>query len=267
MLIQKRVGDRTFNISVEGNGDPIVFVHGFPLDHSMWADQIDAFRSSYCVISPDLRGFGSSDGGDEIVRMKDFASDLQALLEVLDVRAPVHLCGLSMGGYIAFQFAKYFGERLKSLILCDTKAAADSAEAKQTRYDTAERVLKDGSDFLAEAMPQKLFSPKTFQSFPNIVRSTQNVIRRTDPRSIAAASRGMAERPDMTSELSHLSVPTLVIVGEDDAITPVNQMDDMASRIPSAKFVKVANAGHMAPLENPEVVNQAISKFLNSLRS
>lgn len=266
MQNHKRERSVKFNIEIEGSGPPLLLVHGFPLDHAMWTSQIEALASAYQVIAPDLRGFGKSDGVErgETVTMREYARDLDGILDGLNVQTPVHLCGLSMGGYIAFEFIHQFRDRVNRLILCDTKATADTHQAQQLRQETAERVEREGTSFLAESMPQKLFSPQTLERQPQRVQQVQSIILRANPFAVAAASRGMAQRRDMQETLKSLDAPTLVIVGEDDAITTVGEMQQMAEQIPNAQFVKVPQAGHMAPMENPEVVNAAIREFLDA---
>ena len=262
MQLIKRISDREFNIHLSGSGQPLLFVHGFPLDHTMWSAQIDYFSRQFQVIAPDLRGFGKSSSADDMVTMKEFAEDLAAILDELKIDMPVHFCGLSMGGYIAWQFWQHHSQRLKSLILCDTKATADSEEAREVRRATSEQVLSDGSAFLAEGMPTKLFSPNTFEKNPQLIEQTQEVIRKTSAQAIAAASLGMAERPDMVDQLSKIETPALVIVGEDDAISTSQEMREISQQMQNAQFIEIPKAGHMAPLEQPALVNQAIEQFL-----
>lgn len=252
------------HIADAGTGPPLLLVHGFPLDHRMWQAQIDGFKSTHRVIAPDLRGFGGSDVTEGTVPMERIADDLAALLDALEVSEPVTLCGLSMGGYIAWQFFQRHRPRLSRLILCDTKAAADTPEARQSRLETAARVLEEGPDFLAENMPPKLFAQQTIETRPDIVEGVQSVIRKTHPHGIAAASLGMAARPDATGLLEQIDVPALVIVGIEDRISTVEEMRSIAETIPSAKFCEVARAGHMAPLENPGDVNAAIRQFVTT---
>ncbi|MCA9079449.1 MAG: alpha/beta fold hydrolase [Planctomycetaceae bacterium] len=250
------------SVLVQGAGHPVLFVHGFPLDHTMWRAQMGALADQFQVIAPDLRGFGQSSVTAGTVTMQQHADDLAELLATLGINESVTLCGLSMGGYIAWQFWKRHPERLARLILCDTRAAADSAEAQQTRHTVASRVLAEGSDFLAEAMPAKLFSPYTFTHHPELITATQRIIRTTQPQGIAAAALGMAARVDATDWLGDIDVPTLLIVGQDDQITTVDEMRSLAALIPEASFVAIDDAGHMAPLEAPQPVNAAIEHFL-----
>lgn len=244
-----------------GSGAPLLLVHGFPLDHTMWAGQIAELSNSVRVIAPDLRGFGSSPTRGEKATMVQFADDLAALLDHLAIREPVVLCGLSMGGYIAFQFWRKYADRLRGLILCDTRAAADTPEAAAGRHAMAERVLREGPGPLVDAMLPKLFAESTRQQRPEIVEGLRRVMMANDPRGIAAAARGLAERPDMTAVLAEIRCPTLVVVGQSDAISPPGEMRGIASAIPGADFVEISAAGHMSPLENPAEFNAAALKF------
>jgi len=259
------IGDVSLAYRDAGQGPPLVLVHGFPLDHSMWAGQMDVLARRWRVIVPDLRGFGQSGVTDGTVTMEQFADDLAALLDHLQIREPVVLCGLSMGGYIAFAFWRKHAARLRGLILCDTRSAADTPEGAAGRQAMADRVLKEGPRSVVEMMAPKLFSPKTLAERPQLAEAMKQVMLRTDPRGIAAAARGMAQRPDATPDLPKIACRTLVLVGEDDAISPAAEMRGIAERIPQARLAIIPRAGHMAPLERPAEVNQAIDEFLISL--
>ena len=254
-------------VALEGQGMPILFVHGFPLDHSMWDNQIEAISRDFQVIAPDLPGFGgSSPLKVESQRMEDFADSLGELLSVLGIREPVVFCGLSMGGYIAWQFWRRQSDKLRALILCDTRAAADSPEVAQQRITNADRVLKEGPDFFADMMIPRLFSPRKLAENFYAVEKIREVMRRTAPQTIAACLRGMAQRVDARPWLGEITHPTLVIVGEEDALSTPAEMEGIAVAIPNARFVKIPQAGHLAPLEEPQAVNQAILEFLQQLR-
>ncbi len=253
----------TLNVVDAGVGSPLLLVHGFPLDHTMWQTQIDAFSGTHRVIAPDLRGFGASSVTSGTVSMEQFADDLAALLDAMQIEGPVTYCGLSMGGYIGWQFFRRHRARVEQLILCDTKAAADTAEAAEGRRKLAEKVLQEGAGVVAEGMLPKLFAKAAATEQPHVVQSTREVMLRTDPQGIAAALRGMAQRPDSTSLLSTIDVPTLVIVGQEDAIATPSEMRTIAAAIPQARFVEVPAAGHMAPLERPALVNETIAEFLS----
>jgi len=256
------VGELELAVVDEGNGPPLVLVHGFPLDHTMWNAQIDAFRSRYRVIAPDLRGFGQSDVSTETVTMDRFARDLHQMLQQLAVDPPVVLCGLSMGGYVALAFWRRFASSVRALILCDTRAAADDAAGVQARKQTADLVLAEGPGAIAEGMLVKLFAA---DAKPELVESTRQVMLETRRESMAGALHAMADRPDSVALLKSIDVPTLVVVGRDDAISTVGEMRAISENIAGARFIEVPNAGHMAPLENPSFVNREIDRFLSGL--
>ena len=266
-MTQYTVNDVSLFVREQGHGPVLLLVHGFPLDHSMWQGQLDELSKSYRVVAPDLRGFGNSGVTPGTVPMSQMADDLAALLDVLDIREPICLCGLSMGGYIAWQFWTRYRDRLSRLILCDTRAVADSKEVARGRLLMAQSVEITGPEPVAESMVPKLFAANTRQEQPNLVAATRHVIVNTNPAGIAAAQRGMAERPDMTDRLSQVSLPTLVVCGEHDAISNPDEMRGLAQALPRAQYVQIPRAGHMAPLEQPSAVNTAISVFLETSQS
>jgi pimeloyl-ACP methyl ester carboxylesterase len=264
------IGDVELAVEERGRGLPLLLVHGFPLASDMWAAQIDALSAEFRVIAPDLRGFGQSrdalrdTAADSSLTMDRLADDLHQLLAALDVDEPVVFCGLSMGGYIAWQFWQKYAERLRALILCDTRSAADTPEARRDRLRMADGIAEWGARSVAAAMSTKLFSPLTHQHQPELVTQVRQTIATTDPRTIAAAQRGMAERPDMTAILGEIKLPTLVVVGCDDLLSPPAEMQAIAEAIPGAQFVEVPEAGHLTPMENAPAVNAAIRRFLSS---
>lgn len=248
-----------------GTGLPLLLVHGFPLDHTMWAAEIDELSSRYRVIAPDLRGFGKSPAQGEKVTMAEFADDLAALVDALKIDEPIVFCGLSMGGYIAFQFCRKYADRLRALILCDTRAAADAPDAADARWTMANRVLDEGPATLVESMLPRVLGETTQRQQPEVVEQVRRVMMNSDARGIAAALRGMAERPDMTASLAEIRCPTLALVGSEDILTPSAEMRAMAHAIPAARFVEIPAAGHLAPWENPAAVNVAMAEFLATL--
>lgn len=247
-----------------GRGTPLLLVHGFPLDHTMWEGQLDVLADRYRVIVPDLRGFGQSGVTPGLATMPRMADDLAQLLDGLTITEPIVLCGLSMGGYVAWQFARRYRERLAKLILCDTKAVGDTPETAANRIGLADRVQREGPGFIAETMLPKLFAPATFEAKDLCIEATRQVILRTDPKGIAAASRGMAQRPDVTPWLASFDMPVLVLCGQQDVISKPDEMRGFAQHMPQARYVEIAGAGHMAPLEKPAEVNAAIREFLDS---
>jgi 3-oxoadipate enol-lactonase len=261
MMKQVRANGVNLNVLDEGQGSPIVFVHGFPLDHSMWRKQIDEFAATHRVIAPDLRGFGASEGTNGTVLMETFADDVAATLDELQVVEPVVLCGLSMGGYVGWQFFLRHRARLCALIQCDTRAIADDETGVANRQKLARLVRENGTAPVASAMLPNLFS--STGDVQSLVEETRAVIERTNPEAVAAAALGLAARPDITDQLGDIDVPTLLIVGTDDKISPAEEMQGIAKRIPHATCVVVPDAGHMAPLENAEFTNRAIREFLS----
>lgn len=249
----------------QGAGAPLVLVHGFPLDHSMWSEQIAVLCGRCRVLAPDLRGFGRSAVTDGKVTMEQFADDLAATLDALEVTEPITLCGLSMGGYVVFEFWRKYGDRLAGVILCDTRAAADTPEAAAVRRETAERVLREGPAPLVETMVPKLLAESTRNGRPEVVEAIRRMILETDPRGIAAASLGMAERIDFTGELDKITIPTLVLAGELDVISTPEEMVGICRAIPHGRFVEIPGAGHMTPMENPAEVNEVIVEFLATM--
>ncbi|HEX4128394.1 MAG TPA: alpha/beta fold hydrolase [Pirellulales bacterium] len=266
MLKQVEIPGAQLAVKDVGDGSPVLFVHGFPLSHAMWRSQIEELAATHRVIAPDLRGFGSSClACVATVTIAQLADDCAALLDALGVGEPVTFCGLSMGGYVGFQFVRKYGDRLKAIVLCDTRAAADSPEAAANRYKMAEHVMRAGTEIVATAMLPKLFALSTAAKNPEVVEAVKRMILATAPETIAAVQHAMAERPDVQGMLPTIRVPTLVLVGQEDAISPVDEMRAIAAGIPGAQFVIVPEAGHMAPMENPAAVNQALRTFLGSL--
>jgi pimeloyl-ACP methyl ester carboxylesterase len=275
----KKCQTRDINVAYQeqGQGQPILLVHGFPLDHSMWVEQIAALAKEYRVLAPDLRGFGQTplaageSEADQLaargIEMHQYAADLAAFLDALQIEEPVTFVGFSMGGYVAWQFWKRRPQRLRALVLCDTRAVADAEDAKKGRLEMAEHVCDWGSSRVADMMLPKLLAAQSLAQKPQVVEAARQVIQSTDPRAIAAAQRGMAARPDVTEWLPRMDLPALVLVGAEDAISRVEEMQQVAEAMPRAEFKVIANAGHMAPVENPEEVNTAMARFMKTLSS
>jgi pimeloyl-ACP methyl ester carboxylesterase len=268
--------DRTMNTAAlsktnmayvdEGSGTPLLLVHGFPLDHTMWDAQLAVLSRQARVIAPDLRGFGQTPlalgDAERGIAMEAYADDLAELLDSLSIREPIVLAGFSMGGYVAWQFVRKYGSRLGGLIQCDTRATADTEETREGRLKMAAHVADWGTSRVAEMMGPKLFAPATFEKQPNVVAAVRRVVERTPPEAIAAAQRGMAARPDVSGMLATITVPTLVLVGEQDAISPPAEMKEIAGAIPGAEFLVIPRAGHMTTMEEPEAVNAALGQFI-----
>jgi pimeloyl-ACP methyl ester carboxylesterase len=250
----------------EGPGPVVVLLHGFPLSRGMWNEQLTGIGSTYRIIAPDLRGHGESPAPEGVYTMDEMADDVVELLDTLHIAEPVVLGGLSMGGYVALSLVARYPRRVRALMLMDTRAGADTPEAAQGRETTAQAVLEAKSAAsVATGMVPKLFSKHTIEERPERVAPLRAVMEATTPRGIAGALRGMAKRPDRRADLAAIAVPTLVIVGEEDVITPPAEAKAMSDAIPHARLVIIPRAGHMAPYENPSVVNPVILQFLSSL--
>lgn len=249
-----------------GPGPVVVLLHGFPLDRTMWSHQRSSVGASYRVILPDFRGHGTSAAPDEGYEVDIMAEDVLELLDALQIGGPVVLGGLSMGGYVALSIAARHPERISALMLLDTRASADNAEAADSRRERAAQVESTGdTKAVIDAMIPKLFSKHTFEHQPGLVAGVRARMARTPARAVAGTLRGLASRPDRTAGLVRIAVPTLVLTGAEDAVVPLEETRSMADQIPNARMVVIPNAGHLAPLENHPAVDAAILEFLESL--
>jgi pimeloyl-ACP methyl ester carboxylesterase len=245
-----------------GAGTPVVLLHAFPLDGRMWAPQVEALAGTYEVIVPDLRGFGAAK--DQVVEeagMDLLADDVARLLDQRGLDRVV-LGGLSMGGYVALAFARRHADRLGGLLLFDTKATADTQEARADRLRMVERLLAEGNGFLPEVMLPRLLGETSRDQRPELVQRVTAMVAEQDPRAVAGAQVGMAARPDATDVLATIAVPTLVVTGAEDELFDPEVGRELASAIPGARFLLVEEAGHLSSLERPEVVNEALLDFL-----
>ncbi len=242
----------------EGRGEPIVLAHAFPLSSAMWEEQIDALATRFRVIAPDMRGFGNSARGQGIASLDQAADDLAGLIGALEL-PKVTLVGLSMGGYIAFALLRRHPELVARLVLADTRAGADSAEGRQSREASAQLAETQGAAAVAEQLLPKLLSAAA----PAGVRDeARKIILANDPAGIAAAQRAMAARPDSSEQLAGIAIPTLIIVGGDDALTPPSEAEAMHRAIAGSRLVTLEGAGHLANLEAPDAFSAAIEEFV-----
>ncbi|WP_428306887.1 alpha/beta fold hydrolase [Lacipirellula sp.] len=253
-----------------GSGPPIVLLHGFPLDHTMWNAQIDALQSQFRVIAPDLRGFGDShlaDGDAENgVGMERYAADVIALLDWLQISEPVVLAGLSMGGYIGWQAVLRWPERIRGLIPCDTRAAADAEEPRAARFKMAEAAMQAGNSSPALVMIPRLLGAETREQRPEVEVALRAMIERQSAETVAAAQRGMARREDVRGKLDAITADSLCIVGVEDVISPPAEMHEFAQLLAKSgdddvRIVEIEHAGHMTPMENPAAVTATIAAF------
>ena len=242
-----------------GIGQPIFFLHAFPLNRSMWEGEMRALLSegSYRLVSPDWRGFGESDITADVSTMEMFADDVAGLMDMLGVSRAV-LCGLSMGGYVAFAFLRKYPERVSGLVLADTRPGADTAEGQANRENVARLALAEGTGAIADLQLPRLISDYTRQHAPEVELRIRQMIDAATPSGIAAASRGMALRADSTDLLAGIECPTLVLAGEQDALIPASVQQDYAAKIAGAQFSLIPHAGHLANLEQPEAFLQML---------
>ena len=246
-----------------GSGPSVVLLHGYPFNRSMWADQMAELKKHHRVIVPDLRGHGGS-AVSQAASMQSMATDVASLLETLNIsRATIG--GLSMGGYVALAFYRLFPLRVRSLVLADTRAQADTDDGKQNREQQAEKALREGMEGIADGLLPKLLAPETVTKHPEIVKRLRGMMAETNPEGAAAALRGMAGRQDQTSFLSRSIAPTLILVGSEDAITPVADSELMHREIGGSRLKIIEGAGHVSNLERPEEFNAALVKFLNDV--
>jgi len=263
-FVVQTVNGINMRVFMDGSGPPLLFVHGFPLNHQMWQTQIEWFKKKFTVLAPDLRGFGASDITRGTVTMEQHANDLNSLLNELKIEEPVIFCGLSMGGYIAWEFWNQFPQRLRAFILCNTRSQSDSVEGINNRLKMVDLVLKHGPESISSSMIPNLISEASQQNQSEIAKSLIEMIESTNREGNAASQRGMAVRKDYSDRLTDIKVPTLLIVGSEDQLTPPEVMKNMSAQIPHVKYIEVPDAGHMSPMEAPDFVNQAMEEFLAS---
>ena len=248
-----------------GEGDAVVFIHGFPFNSAMWGHQLAGLPSGWRGIAPDLRGFGASEAGEEPVFGMDLlAGDVAVLLDQLGIDQVV-LCGLSMGGYVAFELWRQFGDRVRAIILCDTRAAADSPDTRRARHQLAERVRGEGPKPVVDALLPKLLSPATVRKKPGVTAMVRAMMEETPPETMARSLLGMAARTDAEPLLRTVDVPVLVVVGADDVITGRGQGEMLARAIRGARIEMIEAAGHVPPLEQPDEFNAILGQFLQGL--
>jgi pimeloyl-ACP methyl ester carboxylesterase len=247
----------------EGQGLPLVLLHGFPLDRRMWDAQVAELSGHWRVIAPDLRGFGQSRIGEPFC-IADLADDVHTMLVQL-AALPCVLAGLSMGGYVALAFARKYLHELSGLMLVDTKAEGDTPEQKAGRAKMIELAQKQGAKAVADQMLPKLLAEDVPRTRPAIAAAVRKMCEACPAKTIEHALAAMRDRPDQSPYLSMIKVRSLIIVGDADAITPVPVSEAMQKALPGAELSIIKGAGHMSPMEQPAQVNRAMTGFLQSL--
>lgn len=258
---QATAGDARIAYARHGRGDPLVFVHAFPFDQTMWQPQVEALRDDYTVITVDLPGFGGSAPlGD--ASMAGFAVAVGAALDAEGLREPAIFVGLSMGGYVLFEIWRQMPGRVRALVLADTRAQADTDEGRANRYRTAEQVRAEGAQVVADAMLAKMVTQEADSALRDKVRA---MMRAAPPEGIVGALHAMAARPDSTPDLEEISVPVLVIVGAQDAITTPRDAEAMVEAIAGAQLEVIQHAAHLSNVERPGAFNAALRRFIEDL--
>jgi len=259
--VQAKINGMTLAYNDQGTGLPIIFLHAFPLNRTMWAEQEKAFSSQFRVVTIDLRGHGESDAPLWRYTLDQAADDVIGLLDHLSIRQAIFV-GLSMGGYILFALYRKYADRVKGLVLADTRAQADTAEGKEARFQMAQTAYKKGPSAIADIMIPKLLSPASVQTKPELVRRVRRMIEGNQISGIAGDLMAMAERPDSVTLLKHITCPTQIIVGELDLPTPPADAKLMADWIPNAHLVIIPEAAHLSNLEQPSPFNETVRSFV-----
>jgi pimeloyl-ACP methyl ester carboxylesterase len=259
-----RIAGADIRYDVQGSGPALLFLHAFPLGLVMWDDQAAGLSASARVIRFDDRGFGGSSPAGGALTMERIADDAAALLDHLGVDKAV-VAGCSMGGYACLAFARRHPGRLLGLVLQDTRAGADSPEARAGRTALADRVLAEGAAVAADTFLPKLLGATTHREHPNVVARVRDMILGNAPRGIADALHGLGARVDSTPTLATIRVPTLVVCGAEDTLTPPSESEAMVAGIAGARLELVPGAGHLANLENPQAYNRVVGAFVGGL--
>jgi len=252
--------------TVMGDGPPVVLLHPFPANHKIWLPAAELLAGRYRLIVPDLRGHGQSTPGNGPATMQKHTSDLVRLAEASGVGKAVY-AGVSIGGYILFELWRRHRDRVSGLILCDTRAGADTDEGRANRLKASDDVEKQGPVPFIDSMIPKLLGDTTRTTRPDLVERARKMMLEASVAGIAAVQRGMAARPDSTADLKTINVPTLVIVGAEDTLTPLGEAESMQRQIAGSRLQVIPRAGHYAVFEQHEAAGKAIRGFLDGLKT
>jgi 3-oxoadipate enol-lactonase len=256
-------GRKIHYLDTGGDGSPVLLLHAFPLSSAMWEPQIESLSDRFRFIAPDLSGFGSSDSPDEGYSMGAWADEVDGLLDQLGLDQVV-LVGLSMGGYLAFECLRRFPERISALVLADTRAESDPPEGLEKRTKQQAMVREGKRDELIDALVGALLGEATLAKKPDVVERVRTLMD-NPPEGFIGALEAMKGRPDSTDQLASVKVPTLIVVGEKDAVTPPDASRKLHEHIAGSRLVVIPEAGHLSNLEAPEAFNGALGEFLGSL--
>lgn len=244
------------------NAPVLVLLHAFPVSSALWNAQIERFGNCFRVLAPDARGFGDTSPFSNPPSVSQLARDLAGLLDYLEIERAI-IGGCSMGGYVALEFARQFPDRMRALILCDTRADADSPSAKATRDEMIAFALQHDGLAVANRMLPKLLSDQTRVEHPEVAEHVRDMVRSLSGENAARMIAALRDRHDSSLVLSSIRVPALVIGGEEDALSPPDVMAQMAAQIENAKHVVVAGVGHLSSLEQPREWNREVEAWLN----
>jgi 3-oxoadipate enol-lactonase len=250
---------------VLGSGPPIVLLHPFPANHDLWKPAAQALVTRYRIILPDLRGHGDSGVGEGPATMEKHASDLARVLDHEGIGRAT-FAGVSIGGYVLFEFWRKFRPRVEALILCNTKAQADTSEARAGRLQAAADVRERGTEPFFESLVPKLIGKTTLSTRPDLVEGALRMMRKMSAEDVALVQKGMAERSDSVETLKGINVPTLIVTGDEDIFTGVSEAELMQRNIPGSQMKVIAKAGHYSPWEQPEEVGKLLRQFLDNVR-
>ncbi|MFY9310127.1 MAG: alpha/beta fold hydrolase [Bacteroidia bacterium] len=264
--IEIRTGDITVRYNDLGEGSiPVIFIHGFPFDKTMWQPQTEALKNNNRVISYDIRGFGKTSAGKEKPSIQLFADDLIKFMDVLQIKKAI-VCGLSMGGYILLNAVNRYPERFEGIILCDTQCIADSPEVKEKRKKTIAQIEKDGLSEYADNFVKTIFTEESINSNKTVVDKIKQTILATAPVTITQTLHALANRQESCFALTEIRIPTLIICGRQDIVTPVSQSEYLYEHISHSEMHTIDKASHMSNLEQPEEFNKYVSAFAAMLQ-
>lgn len=259
---QVKSGDTEIVYRILGEGLPVVLLHPFPANHEFWLPVAQSLAMRYRVVLPDLRGHGDSGVGEGPATMEKHAADIAHVMDDADIgRAP--LIGVSIGGYALFEFWRKHRDRVAALGLCNTKATADAAEARAARLQGAKDVLERGTEPFFESMIPRLLGETTRATRPDLVDSALRMMRKMSPEDVAQVQRGMAERPDSVETLKTINVPTLLVTGDEDILTGINEAELMRQHIYGCQLRVISKAGHYSLWERPEEASTLLGQFLD----
>jgi len=249
----------------QGTGQPVVLLHAFPLSRQMWESTVKDWSPRFRILAPDLPGFGDSLPAVADFTMENCALEVYHFLQGRGVGEQIVLLGLSMGGYIAFEFIRQFPEKIRALVLVSTHPLPDTEAAAKGRQETAEFVIKEGTQALSVGLIPKLLGATTLQKRPDVVQRAREFIVSNSPEGIANACYGLALRRDSTPLLQKIEVPTLIVAGSEDALIPETRALEMKQQIKTSELDVFAECGHLVNLEQPRMFHESVLRFLNVL--